>query len=343
MRKFFALSSVALAALLAAPAAGAEVERAPARVVAVESRAAPFEDRLVLRGRTEADRRVEVRAQIAGLVVSEPLRAGAMVRAGDPLCALDPGERPAALAEAEATLRQAELDFEAAVRLSERGFAAETEALTREARREAARAQVNRAEIDMARLTMTAPFDGVLETDTAELGALLQPGAVCAELVALDPIALVGFASERAVDRLAPGQPVTARLSSGATVKGAIRFVARVADAETRTFRVEAAAPNPDLAVRDGVTAEIVVSLPPRDAHFLPQSALTLDRDGRLGLRLAEDGRARFQPVAIISDARDGVWLDGLPEVATVIVVGQEFVDDGRAVTVELIEQAPPP
>lgn len=330
---------------LAAPAAAADAGRPPARVVAVESRAEPFAERLVLRGRTEADRRVEVRAQISGLVVSPPIRAGAEVRAGDALCALDPGERPAALAEAEAALRQAELDHEAAVRLSARGFAAETEALTREARRAATRAQVDRAMIEMERLTIVAPFDGVLETDTAELGALLQPGAVCAELVALDPIALVAFASERAVDRLAPGQAVTARLSSGATAEGTIRFVARTADPETRTFRVEASAPNPDLAIRDGMTAEMSVALPPRPAHFLPQSALTLDGDGRLGLRLVDaESRAQFHPVAIIADARDGVWLDGLPETATVIVVGQEFVDDGRRVdaTIETREAAAP-
>jgi multidrug efflux system membrane fusion protein len=326
---------VLLVGLLAAPP-GAAQQAAPAAeptpVVAIRSVAQPYLDQLVLRGRTEADRRVDVRAEISGLVASTPIRKGAVVAAGDTLCRLDPGERPANLAEAKANLRQSEVEYDAALRLAEKGFTSETEALTREAQLEAARAKLLRARIDMDRLEIVAPFDGALETDTAELGALLQPGSICASLIALDPIALVGFAAERDVDRLKVGAPARARLVTGRSVEGRIRFVARSADAETRTYRVEVAAPNPDLEIRDGMTAEILIGLDSEPAHFAPQSALTLDGAGRLGVRLAQDGRARFAPVEILADAPDGVWLSGLPEEADIIVVGQEFVADGSPV-----------
>ena len=41
-----------------------------------------------------------------------------------------------------------------------------------------------------------APFAGLLETDTAELGALLQTGSPCATIIQLDPIKFVGFVPE---------------------------------------------------------------------------------------------------------------------------------------------------
>ncbi|PKP67596.1 MAG: efflux RND transporter periplasmic adaptor subunit, partial [Alphaproteobacteria bacterium HGW-Alphaproteobacteria-8] len=233
-----------------------------------------------------------------------------------------------------ATLRQMEAEYEAAKRLTQKGFTAETESLTRAARLEAARAQLMRAELDMRRLTIAAPFDGVLESDTAELGALLQPGAVCATLIALDPILLVGYAAERDVDRLEVGAAARARLANGRLAAGEIRFVSRSADEATRTFRVEVAARNPDLAIRDGMTAEIVVTLDASPAHLAPQSALTLDDSGRLGVRLAVDGVARFAPVDILADGPEGVWLDGLPTEAEIIVVGQEFVADGHRLAV---------
>jgi len=167
----------------------------------------------------------------------------------------------------------------------------------------------------------------------------LQPGAVCATLIALDPILLVGYAAERDVDKLAVGDPATARLANGRAVEGAIRFVSRAADEATRTFRVEVAAANPALDIRDGMTAEIMVALSAAPAHLVPQSALTLDDAGRLGVRLADGGAARFVPVTIMGEAAGGVWLDGLPPRATIIVVGQEFVSDGHPLTVTLTDK----
>ncbi len=338
MRRLIALTLAAGLFVADIGAAAQSGDRAPASVVALRSVARPFEDQIVLRGRTEADRRVEVRAEIAGLVASAPIRKGAEVAKGAPLCALDPGERPAALAEARAAVRQMEAEYDAAQRLSLKGFTAETDTLTREARLEAARAQLMRAEIDMRRLEIAAPFDGLLESDTAELGALLQPGALCATLIALDPILLVGFAAERDVDRLTVGAPARARLVNGRVVDGAIRFVSRAADEATRTFRVEIAAPNAALDIRDGMTAEIVIALRSAPAHLAPQSALTLDDAGRLGVRLADHGVARFAPVTILADGPDGVWLDGLPPEAEIIVVGQEFVSDGHPLSVTYAE-----
>jgi membrane fusion protein, multidrug efflux system len=64
----------------------------------------------------------------------------------------------------------------------------------------------------------------------------------------------------------------------------------------------------------------------------LPQSVLTLDDDGVLGVRTVEDGTVAFHTVNIVSDTREGVWVTGLPAVSDVITVGQENVTAGQAV-----------
>lgn len=309
-------------------------------VVAFESAAQPFEDTLVLRGRTEADRRVDVRSEISGLVASAPLRKGAQVKEGDVLCRISEGDRTAELVEAEAFLREAEANAEAATKLLERGFSSETTANTRMASLEASKARLLRAEINLKRLEIRAPFDGILETDTAELGSLLQNGSVCASLIALDPIKMVAFAPERSVDALTVGASVSARLITGRDLIGEISFVARSADRDTRTYLVEAQTPNPDLTIRDGMTAEMQVSLKAVDAHFIPQNALTLDNDGALGVRTVEEKATKFYAVNVLKGESIGAWVAGLPDEATIIVVGQEFVTDGQLVEVELIDPA---
>ncbi|MBL4917535.1 efflux RND transporter periplasmic adaptor subunit [Szabonella alba] len=344
----------------------------PVSVLVQASRAQNVDAAILVRGRTEAARQVEARAETSGLVISEPLRRGAYVRAGQTLCQLDPGTRPAMLLEAEARemeaqsripesdarleearakLQEAEINDRAAAQLSAGGFASETRVAGAQAALSSARAGVSAAEAglqtaqsgilaaeaavesarrELDRLTISAPFDGLLESDTAELGALLQPGAICGTVIQLDPVKLVGFLSETDVDKVDVGALAGARLVSGTEAMGRVTFLSRAADPLTRTFRVEVTVANSDLAIRDGQTAEIRIETEGRSGHLLPGSALTLDDDGQLGIRVVDaERRAAFLPVTLLRDTVDGVWLTGLPDAVDVIVVGQEFVAEG--------------
>ena len=325
----------------AAPEAAEGTPGGPIAVVVRHLVAEEVPNGLVLRGRTEADRRVEVLAETTGRVISDPLRRGTRVAEGDLLCELDPGSRPAELAEAEARYKEAEANARASERLSERGYTAETTAIANRAALQAAQAAIEQAQNELARLKIHAPFGGLLEDDTAEIGALLQPGALCGTVIDLDPIRLVGFVAENAVNRVEVGAHVGARLVSGQQVQGRVSFVSSSADPETRTFRVDATIPNADLSIRDGLTAETLVALSGTRAHLVPQSALTLDDTGRLGLRVVEDGRAVFAPAEVLRDTPDGMLVTGLPDEIDVIVTGQDFVTDGQAVTVTRADDTP--
>ena len=307
----------------------------PVLVMVKKSVAADVERTLVLRGRTEAFRHLDVKSETTGRVVSEPLEHGSMVSEGQLLCELDAGSRDANLLEARARLIDAENRTNVSSKLAEQGYGSETAAISDSASLEAARSAVIRAEKEIERLQIRAPFSGLLETDTAELGTLLQPGSPCATLVSLDPIIFVGFVDEFQVDLLQVGSVAKSRLASGGDVSGTVSFVSRRADPQARTFRVEVTAPNPDLAIRDGVTSEITLLIDSKRGHIVSRSALTLNDMGELGVKTVDaNNRARFTPVSIIRDTREGVWLDGLPETVDIIVVGQEFVLDGFPVKI---------
>jgi multidrug efflux system membrane fusion protein len=273
-------------------------------------------------------------------------------------------EARARLREAEARVEEAKINQNAARMLAADGYASDTRVaaaqanlestlaavtsatagiqsaeggmLSAQAAVQSAQAAVENAEREISKLTINAPFAGLLESDTAELGALLQPGAACATLIQLDPIKLVGFVPETQVDRITVGALGRARLTGDREVSGRVTFVSRSADALTRTFRVELEVRNTDLSIRNGQTVEIAIASEGADAHLLPGSALTLDDQGRLGVRVAERGIARFIPISLIRDTIDGVWINGLPPTADVIVVGQEYVTDGVPVNVTM-------
>ena len=107
-------------------------------------------------------------------------------------------------------------------------------------------------------------------------------------------------------------------------------FLAHASDPATRTFRVEVTVANTDLSIRDGLSADILIAATATRGHLVPGSALTLSDDGVIGLRLVDaDSRTFFAPVRVLRDAPEGFWVSGLPTEADVIVVGQEFVNDG--------------
>ncbi|MEM9709079.1 MAG: efflux RND transporter periplasmic adaptor subunit [Pseudomonadota bacterium] len=345
-------------------------------VVALRADEEEIDRAVIVRGRTEAARQVDVRSETTGKVLSDPIRKGAFVDEGALLCRIEPGTRQVALeeakarlaeaeaslpaaearvAEAGARLAEAEINDRAALELSQGGFASETRVAATKASVEAARAGVQSAnsglesskatvrsaeasvaaaEKELERLDIHAPFAGLMETDSAELGALLQPGGLCATVIQLDPIKLVGFVAETEVDRINDGAVAGARLASGREVVGEVTFLSRSADPNTRTFRVEVTVPNADLSIRDGQTAEILIGGDGTAAHFIPQSALTLNDEGLLGVRIVKEEAAQWAPVSVLRDTRDGIWVSGLTDQVDVIVVGQEFVTNGVPVDV---------
>ena len=260
-------------------------------------------------------------------------------------------ETQAKLDEAKARLTEAKINFNAATKLSAGGYASETRVASAKATVRAAeasiasatagfdstRSKIQSAEASVAiakkeidRISLKAPFAGILETDTAELGTLLQPGALCAKIIQLNPIKFVGFASETELNKIVKGSSATAKIINGKEIEGKVTFISRSADQTTRTFRVEIEASNADLSISKGQTSEILIASDGTHAHLLPQSALTLNDDGALGVRTVDDAsKVAFFETDIIRDTVKGVWLKGLPEETNVIIIGQEYVTDG--------------
>ncbi len=310
----------------------------PVSVLVQKSVAQTVTNGIVLRGQTEAFRQIVVQAETSGKVISKPLRKGTLVTEGQLLCSLEVSTKSADLAEAKARLLEASANNKGARGLVQKGIISETAAFAREAALESAQANVDRAERELHNLSIKAPFSGLLESDTAEFGSYMQRGSACATVLQLNPMKLVGFATEAQVARIMMDATAGARLLSGQEVHGKVTFVSRRADSITKTFRVEVTVPNKDDSLRDGSTADIFIALLGVKGHLLPQSALTLNGEGVLGIRAVADGKAKFMPVNIIRDSAEGMWISGLPAQVDIIVVGQEYVTDGHQVAVTFKE-----
>jgi len=306
---------------------------APMKVRVTDLKAITRVDTVDVTGRTEASRTVQLRSETKGQVNQLYVRRGEYITAGSPIAKLRLDDRPAKLAEASATLKQREIEYNAASQLSERGFRSETEKAAALARLDAARAVVEQIRIDIARTTFEAPFDGIIGAEHVELGDYMRVGDVAATVVDLNPILVVGQVSERHVGKVTVGMSGTMRLIDGSQRDGIVRYVSPVGDPDTRTYRIDLEVTNDDRKIRDGLTAKIQVPVNSGMAHFVTPSTLTLNDEGVVGVKTVNiENVVVFNPVDIIADEPNGVWLGGLPKSIRLITVGQEFVIDGEKV-----------
>ncbi|MEE8245054.1 MAG: efflux RND transporter periplasmic adaptor subunit [Pseudomonadales bacterium] len=316
-------------------------DRQPSRVRARIINASRQFRYVVVRGKTANKRTVVVRTELSGTIVARPVERGTAVMTGDLLCKISIEDRQVGVMESREALNQARIEYQGSLKLKAKGFQSDTAIAQAKAKLAAAEAQLQRSNLDVARTNVIAPFDGVVEDIHQEVGDYVTPGNGCSTIVDLDPMLLVGRVSEREVLHVQVGQIATGTLSDGSEVSGAISFIGQQSDPATRTYPIEVRIPNPDHTLRSGITTEIKIPVTEVMAQKVSPALFALDDLGNIGIRTVnESGRVEFHTVEIVEDDVDGVWVTGLPDIATLITVGQELVIPGEIVEIDY-EPAP--
>lgn len=365
-----ALKPLLICALIALPgfglcAAEPEAESAPRLGIATLT-PEPVVLTETVSGRVAAARRVEIRPQVAGLILARPVTEGMRVRAGEVLFRLDPAPLRTELASAEAGLARAiaveaharsaldrsEVLMARGVTSAEKNDTARNDLALAEAGLAEARAIVARRRLDVQQATLKTPITGYIAAGAAEIGALAVPGAERALAVIEDldrvhidlrlpatRLAAIRAAAETglgAVEILgADGRPHPAR--------GTLTFADWRVDPGTGTVTLRLEVENPGLALLPGqfLRARLPRGLLPA-ALLVPEDAVL--RDGAGGAQIVVvpgGGRAERRNVTL-GDRVEGrmVVTSGLRAGESVAVLGQDRVPEGASVAVQTFPAA---
>ena len=288
---------------------------------------------LLLFGRTEGVRSVQIKVETAGRIVAVPTKKGQTIKKGEVIAHIDMADRQARLKEAEAMVKRFAIAYEAAQKLSQKQFRSKVQLAEAVSNLETSKAGLRSIKVDIGRTTIRAPFDGILDDVSVEIGDYVAIGNASANIVDLDPILVAGEATERVASGLKLGDTAIVNPVGGQPQEGIVSYISKVGSTTTRTFRVEISLPNPGSVIAEGLTAEMKLELGRVKAHFLTPAVLTLSDSGELGVKVVDGGGiVRFHGVQLIDDTPEGMWLSGLPDEAELIVVGQEFVRSGQKV-----------
>jgi len=292
-----------------------------------------FTRKIIVNGRTAPARIVELNAETDGRVVGIGVERGDRFDLGDVIVRLDERDRGARLGQAEATVKQRELEFEARTKLKGDSYVSEAQLQEAKALLETAKAELTRARLDIDYMVIRAPFDGALQDRQVEVGDFVKLGDPIAAIVDDRTLIVSASIAEYEAHFVKKGGRGSAKLATGEVVNGTIRYIAPVASEATRTFDVELEIDNAGGTLRAGMTAELMIPAETIYAQKVSPSLLTLDDEGNLGIKVVNDsGVVEFHSADIAMSSSDGVWIAGLPNSTRIITVGQGFVNEGVVV-----------
>lgn len=305
----------------------------PPEVRVRDMRAQEMSDQAEVTGRTQASRRVTLKAETNGEIIELLVEKGAHVETGQTLARIDKQDRGYRVEEARELLNQRDIQYKAAKELAEKGFNSQVRLAQAKAELETARTQLKQAQVALNNLAITAPFDGVIDVQNIELGDYVSAGTEVFEIVDMDPIEITGFVTEKLVGFVTEGDIAAAELLTGENLEGEISYVSPTANQETRTFQIEVTMPNEEHSIKEGLTAKIKIPVKDASAYKISPSILTLSDEGTVGVKIVNmNDEVEFMPIKLLKDTPDYLWVGGLPSQIRIITVGQEFVINGQKV-----------
>lgn len=299
----------------------------------------PVIDVVSLYARTQANRSVELKAEVKGKVVEILVERGAPVKKGQAIARIEDKDIKQQLNRARAVLDQREIEFNAANSLNKKGLQGEAQLSAAKANLAIAKADIEQLRLDLARTVLKAPFEGVVNERYIEQGDYVKSGDNVAQIADLNPIVLRAFATEHQVQKLALEQKAEVKLLGGSTVTGDVRYIASVADNNTNTFKVEVEVANPELRILAGMSGDVSVILDEQRGIKITPALLALDENGNIGVKSVVDSKVEFTPIQVLKSENDGIWLSGLAADVDVITMGAGFVRAGDPVKVVSAEE----
>ena len=309
---------------------------APVRVEVATVKEIPFARGLSAVGSLRSDESVVLRPEVAGRIQSIEFKEGQPVARGQVLIRLDDSVPRAELAQARANLTLAQSHYRRAVELQGKGF------VSQQARDESAstlnvqEAAVALAQARLDKMTISAPFAGIVGLRSVSVGDYVNQGQDLAPLEAIDPLKVDFRVPEMYLSKVRMGQQLTLRLDAlpGQERQGQVYAVSPLVDAGGRSILLRATVANNDAVLRPGMFARVQLLFNQDKALVAPEAALSPSGETQYVYRV-KDGKAERREVTI-GERREGrvEILTGVAVDDQLVVAGIQRVTDGAAVNV---------
>ncbi|AYB32651.1 efflux RND transporter periplasmic adaptor subunit [Chryseolinea soli] len=340
MNVFKQLSSFSLAVILLAgctKSVDKEPAAPPLKVSTRQLAANGIAETLSYSGSIEADNSVSLGFSVPGRVVAVHVEEGQHVAEGQLLASIETIEYQNNVSLAEASLEQAQDNFNRLDELYTKGSLPAREHIAAKVALSQAKANKSIAAKRLADTKLYAPFAGIVTAKEIERGAIASPGVMAFTLVKTDLVYAKISVSESEISKLAAGTPATVTVPAiQETRDGKINILNPQADASTRSFEVKVKLVNANGKLLPGMLANITISTDhKREALTVPADAVVRDPEEFTYVFIVDNkNRAIKKRVVVDGLLRDEIIIsEGLHVGDNVIIQGQSQLKDGQTVS----------
>ena len=288
---------------------------------------------------------VVIRPEVAGRISEIAFKEGQRVSRGTVLVRLDDSVAKATLAQAQASIAFDKAELARAEELLSRNAGP---ARTRDqavARLQADQAAVQLAQAQLEKLTIAAPFDGVLGLRKVSVGDVVAAGKDIVNLEAIDTLKLDFRVPESYLPAVKVGQALAVSVDAfgGRKFQGEVYAIDPLIDVNGRALAVRARVPNADGALRPGLFARVTLTLTvDQNAVLVPEQAVVAFGTEQFVFKVV-DGKV-VQAKVKLGDRRNAEVeiSEGLSPQDVVVTAGQLKIRDGAPVMVMDPTKTPP-
>lgn len=302
-----------------------------------------LKETITANGTLLANESVELRTEISGKVVEIDFEEGGRVKKGDLLLKTNDSELAAQLQRTLYRIELAKAQETRERQLIEQGGTSQAsfDATVNAVRVLEAEAQLIRAQLEKTEIR--APFDGMVGLRMVSVGSYITPTTVIATLQDLDRLKVDFTISERLMNRVHAGTPITFSVAGRQEkFSGKVYAVEPVITETTRTVLLRARASNVEKKLLPGAYVSVDVTLDDiPDALLIPTNAIVPGLNER-SVFVLENGRAVSRKVTT------GIRLDREIQIVEGIKPGETVITSGllqirENMPVEPIEDSQPP
>ena len=308
---------------------------APVAVTQIASQ--PFSSHILLVGEVDALNNALISSETSGVLRRVVAHKGAQVHRGDTLLHIDSRMLEAQLATAEASLKNAELDFEIARKLYESGQGiSESDYHKAGNALSIAEAQVQTARVQLENCFVLAPFAGTVAERHVDVGELVAPGTPLIRLVQEDRLKVTCGVPENQAYHVQIGNPVSLSITEANFYQESkVSWVGTVIESRSRTLPIEISL-HADRSIRPGMVCEVRLQRNTSEAAVVvPISVVQKTREQNF-VFVVEQGRAQQRSVVLGYREGDQVEiLQGLSAGESLVVSGFRNLVDGQPVKVQ--------
>jgi len=314
---------------------------APKAVETVLVEVAPVEQRKFARGISavgslRSDESVMLRPEVAGRIEQITFKEGQPVEQGQVLFQLDDSVARAEVDQARANLALAQSHYRRAVDLKGRGFVSQQALDEASSNLKIQQAATALAQARLDKMTLKAPFSGVIGLRNVSVGDYIGQGQDLVPLEAIDPLKVDFRVPEMYFNQTQKGQTLNVRLDAlpGEERQGEVYAISPLVDAGGRSILLRATVPNPDDRLRPGMFARVQLFFGEDDVLAVPEAALTPSGQSQYVFTV-KDGHAHRTEVTL-GERRNGVVeiLTGLAHDDEVVIAGLQRLTDGAPVKI---------